>query len=351
MGQSGNMKNDVQMRECADMQMKKFLNSIKINLHICTFAYLIILFSCTDEQKKSEKIKKEPEVIKTIPPPDFNADSAYGYVQKQVDFGPRVPGAIAHAKCADYLLKKLKSFGLETILQKGVVTTFDNKQFNLKNIIGSYKSEATTRILLTSHWDCRPFADEDTKDPDKPFDSANDGASGVGVLLELARQLQIKNPTIGVDIIFFDLEDYGESENTQSWCLGSQYWSKNLHKPGYYAKFGVLLDMVGAPNATFPKEGASVRYAKSVVDKVWDAANNIGYSNYFAPEVISFVGIDDHIHVNKAGIPCIDIIHYDAMTGGFGAYHHTHNDNMQMIDSQTLKAVGQTLLQVIYSEK
>ncbi len=337
----GNMKSNLKVFQFEDLKIKKF----------SLLTIIILFYSCGTEQKKTEEVKKEIQEIKTIPPPDFNSDSAYNYVQKQVDFGPRVPGTPAHAKCADYLAAKLKSLGLEVITQKGVVTTFDKKQFNLKNIIGSYKPDATDRILLSSHWDCRPWADEDSKDPQKPFDSANDGAGGVGVLIEVARQLQIKNPNIGVDIIFFDLEDYGESENTDSWCLGSQYWSKNLHKPGYYAKFGILLDMVGASNAVFPKEASSVRYAKSIVDKVWDAASSIGYSNYFAPEVISFVGVDDHIPVNKAGIPCIDIIHYDAMSGGFGAYHHTHDDNMKIIDRTTLKAVGQTLLQVIYSEK
>lgn len=309
------------------------------------------LVSCGTDTKDPEKTVPVKVEVNRIAAPDFNADSAYSFVKAQVDFGPRVPGTAAHAKCADYLVAKLKSYGLQTMVQKGTVQTFDKKQFSLKNIIGSYKPEAQSRILICSHWDTRPWADEDTKNADKPFDSANDGPSGVGVAMEVARQISKAQPAVGIDIIFFDLEDYGTSGNNESWCLGSQYWSKNLHKPNYFANFGVLLDMVGGPNALFPKEKSSVDYASTAVDKVWKAAADIGYSNYFSPQVKTFVGIDDHVFVNKAGIPCIDIIEYNQATGGFGDYHHTHKDNMDIIDKNTLKAVGQTLLEVIYNEK
>lgn len=317
----------------------------------CSLASLF-LASCGNDSgqpKDTETIKTT--VVNRIPVPDFNADSAYSFVKAQVDFGPRVPGTAAHAKCADYLTAKLKSFGMETMVQKGTVQTFDKKKFSLKNIIGSFKPEAQSRILICSHWDTRPWADEDTKDADKPFDSANDGPSGVGVALEIARQVNLANPAIGVDFIFFDLEDYGTSGNNESWCLGSQYWAKNLHKPNYYANFGILLDMVGGANALFPKEQNSVQYASAATDKVWKAASDAGYGSYFSSQVKSFVGVDDHIYVNKAGIPCMDIIEYNQATGGFGDYHHTHKDNMDIIDKNTLKAVGQTLLEVIYNEK
>lgn len=313
-----------------------------------------MLFLSCGNDKDRDKETKSPviEVVSTVPAPDFNADSAFVFIKTQVDFGPRVPGTPAHAKCADFLIAKLKSYGLETMVQKGTVQTFDKKQFSLKNIIASYKPEAQNRILVCSHWDTRPFADEDTKDIDKPIDGANDGASGVGVALEIARQLSTApQPNSGIDIIFFDIEDYGTSGNNESWCLGSQYWAKNLHKSNYYANFGILLDMVGGPNAVFPKESKSVEYASAALDKVWKTANNIGYGNYFLPQIKEFVGVDDHIYVNQAGVPCIDIIEYNQATGGFGDYHHTHKDNLSLIDKNTLKAVGQTLLEVIYNEK
>jgi Zn-dependent M28 family amino/carboxypeptidase len=314
---------------------------------------VLAIASCGSEtnQPKEDPTVKTPEV-KKLPTPDFNADSAYSFVKAQVDFGPRIPGTAAHEKCADYLTAKLKSYGLSVFVQTATIKTFDQKQFGIKNIIAQYNPAAQSRIMICSHWDSRPWADSDTKDKDKPFDSANDGPSGVGVAMEVARQVSLNHPGIGVDIMYFDLEDYGEDggdENT--WCLGTQYWSKNIYPSNYYANFGILLDMVGGPNATFPKEGNSAELASNAVEKVWKAASDIGYGNYFVSQTRNFVGVDDHIYVNKAGVPCIDIIEYNQATGGFGDYHHTHKDNMDVIDKNTLKAVGQTLLEVIYSEK
>lgn len=327
----------------------QFRNKLQLLFFVSLFVFIA---SCNNGTEPTKETEIKTVEVKKNTAPDFNADSAYAYVKAQVDFGPRIPGTPSHAKCADYLVAKLKSYGLETIVQRGTVQTFDKKQFSLKNIIASFKPEAQSRIMICSHWDTRPFADEDTKDPDKSFDGANDGASGVGVALEIARQLSSgSQPGIGVDIIFFDLEDYGSSGNNDSWCLGSQFWSKNLHKTNYYANFGVLLDMVGGTNAVFPKESKSVGYASAAVDKVWKAANDIGYGNSFLSQTKEFVGVDDHVYVNQAGVPCIDIIEFNQATGGFGDYHHTHKDNMSLIDKNTLKAVGQTLLEVIYNEK
>jgi hypothetical protein len=322
-------------------------NKSHLIIAVVTAAFIA---SCGTEPK--EKVIAPKVEVKKIPAPDFNSDSAYAYIKAQVDFGPRIPGSPSHAKCADYLVAKLKSFGMNVIVQKATIQTFDKKQFSLKNIIASFKPELQSRIMICSHWDTRPWADSDEKNPDKPFDSANDGPSGVGIGMEIARQINLKNPNIGVDIILFDLEDYGESGGDEStWCLGSQYWAKNLHAPNYTANFGVLLDMVGGPNAIFPKESNSVTLDSPGVEKVWTTANDIGYGNYFSSQTKSFVGIDDHIWVNKAGVPCIDIIEYNQATGGFGDYHHKHSDNMSIIDKNTLKAVGQTLLEVIYAEK
>ncbi len=323
----------------------------KINLFF-TFSISLIVVSCNNETNQPKENTVKAVAIKKIETPNFNADSAYAYVKAQVDFGPRIPGTPAHAKCAEYLVSKLKSYGFEVNIQNGTVQTFDKKKFNLKNIIAQFNPSAQSRILLCSHWDTRPWADSDKKDKDKPFDSANDGPSGVGVEMEIARQIKIAKPNIGVDIIYFDMEDYGEDGGEQeTWCLGTQYWMNNIYPANYFANFGILLDMVGAPNAMFPKENNSVELASSSVDKVWKIASDIGYGNYFVPQKQQFVGIDDHIFVNKAGIPCIDIIEYNQASGGFGDYHHTHKDNMDIIDKNTLKAVGQTLLEVIYQEK
>lgn len=311
-------------------------------------------FSCSNSEKANPPAtsNKKPEAI--LPPaPKFNEDSAYTFVKAQVDFGPRVPGTPAHAKCAEYLFSKLKSYGWEVQIQNANIKTFDGKTFIMKNIIASYKPEITNRILLLSHWDTRPWADADTINADKPFDGADDGGSGVGVLLEIARQLSISNPEVGIDILFDDLEDYGDikrsDENT--WCLGTQYWSKNPHKPGYIAQYGILLDMVGAKGATFPREGNSVEYAPYVVKKIWNKAAHLGYSNYFIFQDGAAITDDNYYVITGANIPCVDIINMNPITGRFGSYHHTHRDNMDIIDKNTLKAVGQTILEVVWEEQ
>ena len=189
----------------------------------------------------------------------------------------------------------------------------------------------------------------------KAIDGADDGASGVGVLLEIARQFSAKAPSVGVDIIFFDAEDYGTPEfdkeyKADTWCLGTQFWAKNPHVKGYKADFGILLDMVGAKGATFFKEQTSLHYAPNIVEEVWSTARNLGYGKFF----ISAPGgaiTDDHQYViTGRNIPCIDIINYDPEAEtGFGAYWHTQNDTMDNIDRETLKAVGQTVLEVVYN--
>lgn len=290
--------------------------------------------------------------------PDFNADSAYAFIQKQVDFGPRVPGTEQHTACGDYLVAKLKEFGADVIEQEAEITHYDGRNLPLRNIIGSYFPEKERRVLLFAHWDTRPFADEETDSlrQRQPILGADDGASGVGVLLEIARQLQQTPTNVGIDIIFFDLEDWGQPNFACSfvsgewWCLGSQYWSEQPHTPNYKASYGILLDMVGAENATFQKEALSSDVAPDVVEKVWSTAANLGYRNYFLNKKYGYI-TDDHVYVNRhKRAPSINIINLKDTYLGFAKHWHTLNDDMRNIDKNTLKAVGQTVLEVIYSE-
>ena len=323
-------------------------------LRNCIFLLLCcLLFACSTEPEQQTK-----EVPKAkIEVPIFNPDSAYYFVEKQVSFGPRVISSNPWKNCAIWLEKKFKTYTPNVIVQEAPITTYDGKKHTLKNIIASFSPEKNNRIALFAHWDSRHIADHDTKNQDAPILGANDGGSGVGVLLELARQFSIKNPTIGVDIILFDAEDYGQPEDSKfpimqdSWCLGSQYWSKNPHKPNYYARYGILLDMVGAKNATFRKEEISSYYAPNILEKVWRKANQLGYGNHFVFENAKQI-VDDHLYVNQiTGIPTIDIIEYDPATeSNFNKHWHTHKDDMDNIDKNTLNAVGQTLLEVIYNE-
>lgn len=319
-------------------------------------AIMCSLVSCgqknTDSHSGNPEFKTAPAVTTT----GFDADSAYQFVANQVNFGPRVPNSEAHKACAKYLENELKRFGAKTFVQEMNLTAYDNTRLEAKNIIGSYNPENSKRVLLFAHWDSRPYADEDIRENHlKPIDGADDGASGVGVLLEIARQLQQNSPSIGIDIIFFDAEDYGPPSFNRKyvqdpWCLGSQFWAKKPHVPNYKAEYGILLDMVGSKNATFYKEQTSVRYAAPVVEKVWTTARDLGYGKYFINA--SGGGItDDHQYViSGRGIPCIDIINYDPNSStGFAHYWHTHKDNMDIIDRETLHAVGHTLLEVIYN--
>ena len=315
--------------------------------------FLITIISCNSKQEKVT-IKKSKDKIEV---PNFNSDSAYFFVERQVSFGPRVISSKAWDQCSKYLTNKLESYGAKVIVQQAPITTYDQKKHTLRNIIGSYSPEKNNRIALFAHWDSRHVADYDTINTSQPILGANDGGSGVGVLLEIARNINLKNPKIGVDIIFFDAEDYGQPENSKfptmndSWCLGSQYWSKNPHKQNYFAKYGILLDMVGGKDAEFWQEGISSYYASNIIKKVWDIAHNIGYSNFFiykkSPQIM-----DDHYYVNTiTGIPTIDIIEYDPFSKtNFNKHWHTHADNMNNVNRETLKAVGQTVMRVIYSE-
>lgn len=334
------------------MQNKNlYMNSKYIFLSFLLVASLFT--SCKSNKQATE------EVLQPVGPA-FMADSAMAYCQAQCDFGPRTMNSKAHDLCEEWIVNKFKGFGLEVETQKADLTGWDGTKLHSTNIIARFNPQAERRILICAHWDSRPWADNDPDSTNwhKPVLAANDGASGVGVMLEVARLLQ--NDTtlaIGVDLVCFDAEDYGtpqwaekneDSENT--WALGAQYWAKNLPE-NYKPQFGILLDMVGGQGAKIYQEQNSIRYAASIVDKVWSAARHAGFSSVFANEVGGGV-TDDHIPVNEAGIPTVDIIPFypDCRQSSFGPTWHTINDDMEHLDINTLKAVGQTLIQVIYSE-
>ena len=304
----------------------------------------------------------ETEEIEKVQPvgPDFNADSAYIYLQEQCDFGPRTMNSVAHDKCEKWIIQKFEQYGCKVTTQKATLNGYDGTPLRSTNIMASYNPEATTRIMFCAHWDCRPWADNDPDSTNwhKPIIAANDAASGVGVMIELARILKGSGLELGVDFICFDAEDYGtpqwfEGEDPgDTWALGAQYFANNLPE-GYAPRYGILLDMVGGVGAKFYREGMSMQYAPAIVKKVWNAARQVGYGSYFPKDDGGMI-TDDHIPVNQtANIPCIDVIPYypDCAQSGFGPTWHTIADNMDNIDKNTLKAVGQTMVQVLFTEK
>ncbi len=314
---------------------------------------LAVLFipSCKDESDEvsdDHSTTTAPTTV-TVKAPDFNADNAFALIEKQVAFGPRVPGTAAQTKCAAWLSAELKKYADTVYEQKAnLKQVVSNISYPAINIIASFNTQATERILLLAHWDSRPWADEDSVNTNKPILAADDGASGVAILLEIAAKIKLQKPSVGVDILLVDAEDVGKTVWTEeSYCLGTQHWAKNTHVPNYKAKFGICLDMVGSKGAQFPLEGFSQNYAPDAQRKIWDVANRIGYSDYFR-YVQGGTITDDHVVVNEmAHIPCVDIINLKP-NGSFGDYWHTHNDNISVIDKATLKAVGQTVLQVLY---
>ena len=322
---------------------------------------IALFFAACQPETAPTNTTVEPNLSALPPVPLFNGDSAYAFVAKQVAFGPRVPGSAAHKACGDWMVAKLKSYGATVIEQNAMVTIYNGQQVPMHNIIASWQPEKKDRILLFTHWDSRPWADQDSVRRNEPIDGANDAGSGTGVLLELARQLA-QNPTQpGIDLFFNDVEDMGapheamggdSRDSEETWCLGTQYWTKNPHVPNYKARYGILLDMVGSKDAVFPKEGYSMRYASGVVNKVWKAAAAAGHGDRFLSDTRNFVGVDDHVHVNEnMNIPSIDIIAYNPATGGFPPTWHTHADNLANVDKETLQAVGATLAQTIWTER
>ena len=334
---------------------------IKFLFYPLALLLMLSVVACGGSTKGSSPAAVKQE--KAVEAPRFDADSAYAFVQAQVDFGPRVPNSKEHRACGDYLEDKLKSYGAEVISQHVELVAYDGTKLQARNIVGQFQPQKNKRVMLCAHWDSRPWADSDP-DASKhrtPILGANDGASGVGVLLEIARLLAATPTEVGIDIIFFDAEDYGthnaddnpaRTTMDHSWALGSQYWSRRPHKSDYNARYGILLDLVGAPGSTFYQEGISLAYAGTLVEKIWDTAHKIGHAKYFVKEQGGYA-TDDHYYVNEfMGLPCVDIINYDEDSeNGFGKYHHTIKDDMGWIDRETLKAVGETVVAVIYNEK
>lgn len=328
---------------------------------------LLLLHACSPDSRDPAAVPAVKTPASVLPPaPPFDVDSAYAFVQKQVDFGPRVPGTAAHQACGDWLVAKLKGYGATVIEQKGTVTAFNGEQLPLRNIVASWDTGAKDRILLLAHWDTRPFADHDTERRNEPILGANDGGSGVGILLEVARQLASRKAAeggatmLGIDILLTDVEDYGQpsgamagnDKSIDTWALGSQYFAKNPHVAGYTARFGILLDMCGAKDARFYREAISMRYAPTVVGRFWKTGAALGYGDRFVAETKYFVGTDDHLAINeRLRIPTVDIIEFNESTNAFHPSWHTHKDNMDVIDRTTLGVVGSTVLEVIWKER
>ncbi len=320
-----------------------------------------LLFTACDNGRKSNRRDATTDTIALQACPRFEADSAMQYIVEQCEFGPRVPGSEAWDRCSQWIQSRFKRMGIDVEVQSTEVTAWDGTKLPCRNIIARINPSASDRLLLCAHWDCRPWADNDPDEQNhhKPILAANDAASGVAMLIELARQI-VADGTLktGIDLVCFDVEDYGapqwaegEEDTSDTWCLGSQYWSRQAAENGYKARFGILFDMVGGRGATFSMEGFSRHYADPIVLMLWHLARQIGYSHYFPLTDGGFV-TDDHVPVNQiAHVPTIDIIpHHEDGPSSFGPTWHTLSDTPENIDPNVLEAVGQSVLQLIYND-
>jgi hypothetical protein len=285
--------------------------------------------------------------------PEFSADSAFSYIETQVNFGPRVPNTEGHKNTRAFLESKLRDYaGNNAVFSQEFSEEGYDETLEMANLIAAFNPTSSDRIMLSAHWDTRPRADEDTSRTSEYIAGADDGGSGVGVLIELARIFAENPPPIGVDIVLFDGEDYGTQGDINKYFLGSRYWSNNPPVPGYSPRFGILLDMVGAENAIFPKEGYSMNYAPNLVNEIWGIAAEKGHSDLFLDQESAGVLDDHYIVYNNTGIPIIDIInHTVAMDGNinFAPHWHTHKDDLPIIDKEILQVVGDVLLELIYN--
>ncbi len=346
------------------------------------FIFSFLLFTSCQNKKQATADDAEPQLVG----PTFDADSALAFCAEQCAFGPRTMNSPAHDQCEAWIISKFKQYGCEVSTQKADLKAWDGTLLHSTNIIARTNPSATERIIICAHWDSRPWADNDPVEANHhtPVMAANDGASGVAVMIELARIINTTTsdtlqpsdttandiqpsafnlqPNIGIDFVCFDAEDYGTptwsgKEDENSWALGAQHYAQNLktiypslNREGKGVSLGILLDMVGGQGAKFYQEGLSKHYAQSIVDDVWQAANEAGYGSFFVNQSGGYI-TDDHKPLNEAGIPTIDIIPYypDCEASVFGPTWHTVNDDIHHLDKATLKAVGQTLVQYLYS--
>lgn len=282
----------------------------------------------------------------SAPPPAFDGEAALEYLRTQLAFGPRIPGTDGHRQTGDWLVGLLRARADTVVVQSWDHETTSGATIPLRNFIARFHPSATTRILLLAHWDTRPRADAAEGDQaDLPVPGANDGASGVAVLLGIADQLRAMPPTVGVDLLFVDGEDFG-SFGDAAWAdvlIGSQYYAANPLS-GPRPQFAILFDMVGDAELEIFQEGNSLTGAPEVVARVWDAAEELGYGHIFVKRSRHTLS-DDHIPLQRIGIPAIDVIDFDY--GPDHSYWHTPEDTEDKVSARSLEIVGRVAMAVI----
>jgi Peptidase family M28 len=309
---------------------------------LCSIAAFVVIGLLSCAQKSPEEKRKPTVAQKTIP--RFDGNSAFAFLKKQTSFGPRTPNSPGHAACLTSIASTLQGNGASVDLQSFRIEGYGKESLSLTNIIARFNPSNPDRILLCAHWDTRPRSDQDP-DPAKrsePIPGANDGASGVAVLMEIARLMQTTPASIGVDMVMFDGEDYGLEGDLNYYFLGAKYFAH--HKPADYApRFGILLDMVGDADLQIPREQNSITLAPDIVDMVWSTARSLGvwqFTDDTGPAIS-----DDHLVLNEVGIKTVDLIDFDY------PYWHTTQDTPDHCSAESLTAVGTVITHIVYTRR
>ena len=315
---------------------------------VIAIAAMLLAVSCAKEESKPQSETQKQQSTAPKVAPFFDGTKAFDYLTAQTNFGPRAVGTAAHQKCLNFLQTEMQKYAGAVNLQTFTHNGYNGEAVDLTNIISSFNLKATTRILLIAHWDSRSRAEKDQnpKKMDQPILGANDGASGVAILMEIARHLKATPPAVGIDMLFADGEDYGKEDDLESYLLGSKYFAKNLPQ-GFNPVYGILLDMVGDRQLGIPKESYSLHYAPDIVDLVWSTAKELGVYQ-FSDDQQGYI-IDDHLPFNEIGIKTIDLIDYDYPDTS-NRYWHTTEDTPDKCSSESLEAVGRVLMTVIYRQ-
>jgi hypothetical protein len=269
-------------------------------------------------------------------PGKFDGESALRYAKAQVDFGTRIPGTPGAQKAGDWIVEQMRQRADTVSVQTWNQKLSDGRELPLRNVLARFRPDLPDRVLYVTHWDTRPVSDGETDPARKklPMPGANDGASGVGLFVALADALKKKPPTVGVDLLFVDGEDYGNFDNNTDVLMGSTYFASHLPSPTYRPIFGVLWDMIGDKDLLIKQEVNSLQQAPEVVRKVWDTAKDLGHDDVFIELQTPYAITDDHIPLLKAGLRVIDVIDLDYCC------HHKPTDTIDKISAKSLSIVG-----------
>jgi hypothetical protein len=310
----------------------------------------MMAFGCAKQPPKQTDTQQTQDAppSKPVDIPVFDGTTAYNFLTAQTDFGPRNPGSEGHLNCLNYLQSEFDKYADSVTIQPFTVSGYGGEVLKLTNVLASFNPHAAKRVLLIAHWDTRPRSDQDKnpKNKDKPILGANDGASGVAVLLEIARNAKLSPPPIGLDLLCVDGEDYGKEGDLNYYLLGAKYFTKNM-PPGYSPIFGILLDMIGDKELSIKKERYSLQDAPDIVNLVWSTANELGYGQ-FSDDLQGWV-TDDHLPFDDAGIKTIDLIDFEYPDAS-NRFWHTQEDTPDKCSAESLEAVGRVITTVIYRQ-